>query len=78
MCIFVLDDSAENIHFCIYAAVLAKHSKLQKFTKINSKGGMRTSKKCPECGGEMLDEKLEWKCSKCGYSSCIEPEYCPS
>jgi len=33
--------------------------------------------KCPKCGGEMVNEALEWKCPKCGYTECIEPEYCP-
>ncbi len=32
---------------------------------------------CPKCGGKMLNEVVEWKCSKCGYTLCIEPEYCP-
>jgi ribosomal protein S27AE len=34
-------------------------------------------KKCPKCGGRMVNETLEWKCPKCGYTECIEPEYCP-
>jgi DNA-directed RNA polymerase subunit M/transcription elongation factor TFIIS len=34
-------------------------------------------KRCPECGGELVNEALEWKCPKCGYTECIEPEYCP-
>jgi ribosomal protein S27AE len=35
------------------------------------------AKKCPNCGGKMIDEEMEWKCSKCGHIICIEPEYCP-
>lgn len=40
--------------------------------------GEKDVKKCPKCGGEMVNEALEWKCSKCGSTLCIEPEYCPS
>jgi len=34
-------------------------------------------KKCPKCGGEMVNEVLEWRCPKCGHTLCVEPEYCP-
>ncbi len=34
-------------------------------------------KKCPKCNTRMVNETLEWKCPKCRYTECIEPEYCP-
>jgi hypothetical protein len=38
---------------------------------------MSEVKKCVKCGGKMVNEGLEWKCQNCGFSTCIEPEYCP-
>lgn len=38
---------------------------------------MNEVKNCPKCHGKMVNEALEWKCQRCGYSICIEPEYCP-
>jgi ribosomal protein S27AE len=35
------------------------------------------AKLCPKCGSKMINEGMEWRCSKCGYIICIEPEYCP-
>jgi len=34
-------------------------------------------RECPKCVDVMVNEALEWRYPQCGYTLCIEPEYCP-